>query len=219
MNQFNLQNLSFDFDIDNEIYLLNRINTTVNNTEIKSPLVEIKRNKDLFFVNGQILNDNKVFDLIELKSIFFNLFKNINIEKIEFKSKNNFSFNVNKKIKINDFKVKSIIDLNELVFKEKNSQLKLYLPSFIETIKLEKHKIIINYDKNELEIEGDGNILLEDKSDNLSYRIKKNKNNFLFDLKTNLKNNSLVIDFLDYEKKEDLKTLISVKGNLKKIIN
>ena len=60
LNQFNLQNLSFDFDIDNEIYLLNRINTTVNNTEIKSPLVEIKRNKDLFFVNGQILNDNKV---------------------------------------------------------------------------------------------------------------------------------------------------------------
>ena len=216
LNQFNLQNLSFDFDIDNEIYLLNRISTKVNNTEIKSPLIEIKRNKDLFFVNGQILNDNKVFDIKELKSIFFNLFKNIDVEKIEFKSKNNFSFNVNKKIKIKDFKVKSFIDLNELVFKEKNSQLKLYLPSFIETIKLEKHKIIINYDKNELEIEGDGNILVEDKSDNLSYRIKKNKNNLLFDLKTNLKNNSLVIDFLDYEKKEDLKTLISVKGNLKK---
>ena len=50
----------------------------------------------------------------------------------------------------------------------------------------------------------------------MSYEIIKDKTNFLFDSKINLKNNSLLIDFLDYEKKEGLKSLISLKGNLKK---
>ena len=38
---------------------------------------------------------------------------------------------------------------------------------------------------------------LESKLDNLSYQIIKNKNILIFDSKINLKNNSLLIDFLD----------------------
>ena len=106
--------------------------------------------------------------------------------------------------------------MSQLIFSQKNLKLKSYLPSFIEEIKLEEHKIVINYNKNEFDIKGNGHILLEDKLDRISYQIIKDKTNLSFDSKINLKNNSLIVDFLDYEKKEGLSSLLSIKGNFKK---
>ena len=188
----------------------------LNDIKITSSLIEIEKNKTSFFVNGQFLNDKKNFNIKELKPIFDNLFNNLDIEKIEFSSNNKFSFNFNKNLKINDFKLESIIDLNTLILKEENLKLKPYFPNFIDDIKLKEHKIFINYNKNKLNIEGRGNILLDDKSDNLSYQIVKDTSGISFDSIINLKNNSLIINFLDYEKKEGLNSLISVKGVLKK---
>ena len=51
--------------------------------------------------------------------------------------------------------------------------------------------------------------------DKLSYQIIKDDNNLFFDSKINLKNNSLLIDFLDYEKKEGVSSLILLKGIFK----
>jgi hypothetical protein len=216
LNQFKIKNLNFNFDIRKNIYSLNRIDMKLNDIKITSSLIEIEKNKTSFFVNGQFLNDKKNFNIKVLKPIFDNLSNNLDIKKIEFSSNNKFSFNFNKNLKINDFKFESIIDLNQLIFKEKNLKLKSYFPNFIEDIKLEEHKILINYNKNKLNIEGKGNILLDDKLDNLSYQIVKDSSSLSFDSKINLKNNSLIINFLDYEKKEGLNSLISVKGVFKK---
>ena len=216
LNKIKLDNLNFNFDIDKSIYLLKGIDTKLNNIKVTSPLIEIEKNKNSFFVSGQFLQDKKNFNIEELMLIFGNLFNDIDIQKIEFSSKNNISFNVDKNLKFNNLKVESVVDLNQLTFKEKYLKLKPYFPSFVEELKLEEHKIVINYDKNKFDLKGSGNILLEDKSDSLSYRIKKNNNNLLFDTKINLKNNSLKIDFLDYEKKEGLSSLVSIEGNFKK---
>jgi hypothetical protein len=216
LNQLKLQNLNFSFDIEKNIYSLKQIDMKLNNIKITSPLIEIEKKKNSFFVNGQFLNDKKNFDIDELKPLFKDLLNIIDIRKIEFSSKSKFSFNVNKKLKFDNFKVESIINLNQLTINQKNLKIKSYFPSFVEEIKLEEHKITINYNKNKFNISGKGNILLEDKSDSLSYKIIKDNNNFLFDSKINLKNNSLLIDFLDYKKKEGLSSLISIKGNFKK---
>ena len=216
LNQVKLKDFNFNFDIEKNIYSLKKMNMRFNNIKITSPLIEVKKKKKLFFVNGQFLNDKKIFDTEELKLIYADLFNIIDVRKIEFSAKNNFSFNVNETLKFNNFKLESIIDLNQLTINQKNLKLKPYFPNFVEEIKLEKHKIIINYNKNKFNIKGNGNILLEDKQDSVSYEIIKDKTNFLFDSKINLKNNSLLIDFLDYEKKEGLNSLISLKGNLKK---
>ena len=216
LNQLKFQNLNFNFNIDKDIYSLKLINTKINNIKITSPLIEIEKNKNSFFIKGQFLNDKKIFDVKEFQSIFSNLFNTINIQKIEFSSKNKFSFNVNKKFKFDNLKVESVIDLDEIIFNKKNLKLKSYFPSFIEEIKLKEHKIVINYKNSKFDIKGNGNILLEDKSDKISYQIIKNNNDILFDSKINLKNNSLIIDFFDYEKKESLSSLILVKGSYKK---
>ena len=215
LNQFKLQNLNFNFDIEKNNYSLKQIYTKFDDIGVTSPLIEIKKKKNLFFVNGQILNNKKNFDIEKFKLIFSNLIGDIDIKKIEFSSKNKFSFNINKNLKFNNLKVESVVDLNELIFKEKNLKLNLYFPSFVEEIKLKKHKIVINYYKDKFDIKGNGNISLEDKSDKISYQIIKDEANFLFDSKINLKNNSLSIDFLDYKKKESLTSLISIKGIFK----
>ena len=212
LNQIKLNKLNFNFNINNNIYSLKKINTKLNNIEITSPFIEIKKKKDFFVVNGQFLNQKKNYDIKEFKTIFANLLNNIDLRKIEFSSTNNFSFNINKKLKFNNLKVESIINLNQLIFNEKNLNLKSYIPSFVEEIKLEEHKIIINYNKNKFDIKGNGNILIEDKIDNLSYQIIKDNNNLLFNSKINLKNNSLLIDFLDYEKKEGSNCLVLIEG-------
>ena len=216
INQLKLENLKFNFDINKNNYSLKKINAKFNNTDVTSPLIKIKYKKNSFFINGQILNDNKNFDIKEIKPILPNLFSNIDVKEIEFSSKNSFSFNINKKLKLENFKVQSIIELSKLTINEKNLKLKSYLPNFVEKIRFEKHKINIDYEKNKFNIKGKGNILLKNKIDNLSYQIIKNKNNFSFDSKINLKNNSLLIDFLDYEKKEGLNSLVLIKGNFKK---
>ena len=216
LNQFKLHNLNFNFNFDRTIFSLKMIDMKFNNIKITSPLVDIKKDKNSFFVNGQFLNDNFFFDTDEFKKIFPNLFNDMDIQKIEFSSKNNLSFNVNKSLKFDNFKIESIIDLNQIIINPKNLNLKTYFPSFIDEIKLEKHKIIINYNKNKFKIKGNGKILLEDKLDDLSYQIIKDNMKISFDTKINLKNNSLLIDFLDYEKKEGLSSFVTIKGNLKK---
>ena len=216
LHQIKLKNFNFNFNIKKNIYSLKRIDMKLNNIKIASPLIEIEKKKNSFFVNGKFSNDKKNFNVEEFKPLFADLFNFKGIQKIVFSSKNKFSFNVNESFKFDNFKVETTVDLNQLIIKQKNLKLKTYFPSFVEEIKLEDHKFVINYNKDKLNIKGNGSILLDDKLDSLSYQIIKNKSDFLFESKINLKNNSLLIDFLDYEKKEGSSSLISVKGNLKK---
>ena len=216
LNKVKLQNLNFNFDIKKSFYSLKQIDMRLNNIEVTSPLIEISKKKSSFFINAEFQNDKQNFDIKELKLIFGNLFDEIDFGKIEFSSKNNFSFNISKNLKLNDLKVQSIINLNELTFNGKYIKLKPYLPSFVEEIKFEKHKIAINYNKNKFNIKGNGKISLENNSDDLSYQVIKDKKNYSFDSKINLKNNSLIIDFLDYKKKANLNSLILIKGNRNK---
>ena len=215
-NQLKLKNLNFNFYINKDNYSFKKIITKLNDIVITSPLIEIKNKKNSFFINGQVLNENKKFNIEELKQIFTNLFDNIDLQEIEFSSQNNFSFNINKKLKFDNVKVQSTIELKKLTVNEKKLKFNLYLPNFVEEVKFEKHKINIDYEKNRFNIKGYGNILLKNKLDSLSYQIIKNKSEFLFNSKINLKNNSLLLNFLDYEKKEGLNSLLSISGNFKK---
>ena len=118
LNQFILQNFNFNFNIDKDVYLLKKIDMLFNDIKIVSPLIRIKEEKDLFFVNGQFSSDNKNFDIERLKKTFSNLPILNEIQKIEFSSNNIFSLNVNKKLKFNNFKIKSNIDLKQLIVNE-----------------------------------------------------------------------------------------------------
>ena len=123
---------------------------------------------------------------------------------------------MNKRFKFKDLSIKSTVNLNDLYYKNSSLELESYFPNFKELIKLRKHKLVVNYTKDRLDIIGKGEILLEDKNDTIDYRIIKQDNQYNFDSNINLNKNSLAINFLNYAKKSNIKSLFSINGLYRK---
>ena len=215
-NQFNIKDLNLKFAINEKKYTLTKIKTDFINIGLSSQLIEVVKKNNLFLIKGQISTKNKNFKANQLNNLFDNLFTKLGLEKARLSSVNNFSFNINKKLKFKDLKIESKIKLNQLVVKNSYINLKSYLPNFEESINFKDHRIVINYKKDNLKIKGKGEILIKDKLDSINYEIIKNNDKFKFDTKINLKNNKLLIDFLDYKKKENSDSTILIKGNFNK---
>jgi len=94
--------------------------------------------------------------------------------------------------------------------------LKPFLPNYIEQVKFKDHKIKIKLTKDILDIKGDGDIYIGDELEQLSYSIINNDGKIIFDTKLNIKNNPLIINFLDYNKKKEDSSEILLKGIYKK---
>jgi hypothetical protein len=214
--QLSVNNLNLKFDINKKKYSLTKVKGDFNDIQLSSSLIEVTTKKNLFLIKGKILSIEKNFNIKQLNFLSDNLLKNINIKKAILSSSSNFSFNINKKLKFNDLNIESKINLKQLVVKNDFKSLKSYLPNFEKILNFENHKIVFNYDKNKLKIKGKGNMSIADKYDTLVYELIKNNDKFRFNTKINLKNSKLLINFLDYEKKENSDASVSIKGSFKK---
>jgi len=216
LNKYNIQNLSFIFEIKKNKYSLKKIITSFNEINLSAPSIEVRHENDIFLVNGKISTEEKSIDIKELSTLFKDDHRSLNIEKVNFGSDNEFSFNLNKKFKVNDLDIKSKISLNHLYFKDDLLNLKKYFLNYKELTKLENHKITIRYNKNKLDIEGQGEILIGDNYDNFNYKISRKKNQYKFNTNININKNPLKIDFLDYKKNKNLDSLVTISGTYKK---
>ena len=215
LNKYNLKNLGFKFDISKKIYSLTQIKTDFNDINLSSPLIEVLKKKDLSLIRGKIFTKEKSFSKGQLNNIFVNSLEILNIEKTRFASENDISFSINNKFRFNDLNIKSIINLNQLVVTNNFFDFKPYIPNLDKKISFKDHKILFNYKKDKLDINGEGKILVKNKFDFVNYNIKKSNDNFTFNTKLNLKNSELLFNLLDYKKKENLDALLLIKGNLK----
>jgi len=216
LNRSSVKDLNFAFDVTKNKYSLNEISAIFSEIKLNSPSIKIEEKNNLYVIDGIILNKDQKLEGKDLKPILRNIFDNIDIKKVEISSTNNFSLTIDKKFKFNDFKLETNIDLSQLTFTEKILNLESFLLNVNEEIKLENHKIKIDYNKNQLTIDGFGDISLTDNIEQLAYNIIKDNNQFLFDTKLSIKNNPLIIKFLDYEKKKGDNLIISINGDLKK---
>ena len=213
LDKININNLNFEFDINKKKYLLTNVKADFNDIKLLLPLVEVNKKKELFLIKGKILTKEKDFNTKQLSTLLGSSIKNIDIKKARFNSINNFSFNIDKKLKFNDLNIESKINLDQLVINNNLVNLKSYLPNLNEEINFENHKIIISYKREKFNVKGNGEILIEDKADFINYQIIKDNNQFLFDTKINIKNSDLLINFLDYKKKKNIDASILIKGN------
>jgi len=211
-----INNLKFIFNIKEKKYLIEDMEGIFNQIKLSSPLIKIKEKNSQFLINGKLVNKRDNIDLKTLNSLILNDQKDYNIENINLSTESNFTFAINKKLKISDFKFKSIVDLTKLVYKNNFSNIKNYLPSFDKKIILENHKIFINYEKNKLDISGKGNVKINDKVDSLNYKLIKKHDQYFFDINIGVKKNSLLINALEYKKNENLDSLLKLKGVIKK---
>ncbi|MDC1272993.1 hypothetical protein N8Z42_00680 [Pelagibacteraceae bacterium] len=215
-NQVEIENLNFLFDISKNQLTLRKVETNLNNIRLRSSLIQIEEKKNIFFVDGKVISDQQNFDINKLKPILGNLLNTIEIEKIDFKSINTFSFNLNKNFKLNDLKIETNLNLENLEIVKNPLNLKPFLPNYTKQVKLEDHKIKIKLIKDILDIKGEGDIYIGDELEKLSYNIINNDGKIAFDTKLNIKNNPLIINFLDYKKKKGDSSDILLKGIYKK---
>ena len=215
-NKVEIDDLNLSFNISNNQLTLKKIETNLNSIKLKSPLIKIEKKKDIFFVDGEVANKEQNFDIKKLKPIFGDLPNNIEIEKIDFNSVNIFSFNVNKKLKLNNLKLETNLNLENFQIVKNPLNLKTFLPNYTEQIKFKDHKIKIKLTKGRLDIKGDGDIYIGDVSEQLSYSVIKDAGEITFDTNLNIKNNPLTINFLDYKKKKENSSEILLKGIYKK---
>ena len=216
LGKHNINNLNLFFKIKDKEYFFENIETNFNQLKLSLPLIKIKEKNNQFLVNGKLISSEKDIDIKLLRSLLGDSFKVFNIEKINFNSDNDFTFTISKKFKISDFNLESIINLNNLDYKNNFLDLKKYFPNIKELIRLENHKVLINYKNNQLEISGKGKVIIEDKSDMLNYNITKKNDQYFFNTNISINKNPFLINILQYEKKEDLELLIKLIGVYKK---
>ncbi|WP_415294576.1 hypothetical protein [Candidatus Pelagibacter sp. Uisw_113] len=216
LNQVEIENLSLLFDISKKQLTLRKIETDINSIKLKSPIIKIEEEKNIFFVDGKVINNQQNFDIKKLKPILGDLLNTIEIEKNDFNSINTFSFNVNKNLKLNDLKLETNLNLKNFKIVKNPLNLKTFLPNYTEQVKLEDHKIKIKLTKGILDIKGDGDIYIGDELEQLSYSIVNDDRKITFDTKLNITNNPLIINFLDYKKKKGDSSEILLKGVYKK---
>ncbi|MDA7562186.1 hypothetical protein N8727_01370 [Candidatus Pelagibacter sp.] len=215
-NRTTIENLDLLFDISKNQLKLRKIETDINSIKLRSPLIKIEEKKNQFFIDGKVINDQQNFDINKLKPILGDLLSTVELEKINFKSISTFSFNVNKNLKLNDLKIETNLNLKNLKIVKNHLNLKTFLPNYTEQIKFEDHTIKIKLSKDRLGIKGEGDVYIGDELDQLSYSIINSDGKTAFDTNLNIKNNPLIIDFLDYEKKKGDSSDILLKGIYKK---
>tara|TARA_B110000196_G_scaffold291062_1_gene277729 strand:- start:735 stop:2939 length:2205 start_codon:yes stop_codon:yes gene_type:complete len=216
LSKYSIDNLNLIFKIKNKEYYLEDIEARFNQIKLSLPFIKVKEKNNKFLVNGKLINNEKDINAKLLNNLLGDRFKNLNIENINFSSDNDFTFTVNKKFKTSNFHLKSIINLNTLDHKNNLFNLKKYLPNLKDLIKLENHKILIDYKKNQFEINGKGKIRINDKSDTLSYKVSKKSDQYIFDTNININKNLFLINEFEYKKKENLNSQLKLSGVYKK---
>jgi hypothetical protein len=215
LSKHSVSDLNFTFNIKDKKYLLEDIEVFFNQVKLSSPSIKVKEKNNQFLVSGKLLSKKDDNNTEVFTKLLENNFKNHGIESVNFSSNNDFTFALNKKFKVSNFNLESKIDLHSLLYKKNLPNIKKYLPNFKDIIKLKDHKILINYKKNKIDIKGEGRILIKNKIDYISYEVNKKNDNYNFKTTININNNLILLDFLEYKKKEDLNSTLYLKGSYK----
>ena len=216
LKKYKIDNLNFSFNIKTNEYIIKDVGANFNKLSLSLPLIDIREENNSFSIKGNLVSENNNIDLKILSNLLNIDLKKIGIKKIELGSSNKFYFNLGKKFNISNFNLNSQINLDNLIYENNVLGIEKYLPSFDKLVEFKNHKIFIDYRKNNLKIDGNGNISSKDKTDNLKYKIIKKDDNYRFNARINLNNNSLLIDSLDFEKKEYQESSIKFNGTYTK---
>ena len=171
LNDFNIKNINFLLNIENDNFDLSDISFTTNKIDLFSNNLKIKRKQDKFFISGDIENNNS-----KLNNKFLNLLRlsnhDINFNNAEISSKNKFSFVIDNKFNYENLFVNSEISLDKAQY-EKPKLLSKYLTEVKNVINLRKHKIKATLKDNNLSLIGSGKIQLEKEYDDIDYSISQ----------------------------------------------
>ena len=208
-----LKKLNFNFNITDKNYKLEKILFKFNKINFNSELLEIKEKNDKFFVKGNLKNKkNKIND--DIIFLFFNdSLKNFDLSKSKFDSNSEFTFDFNKKYKIKNLKIQSLLNIDELFLKYDFYKIKNYVKNYDNLINLKENKFNIKYFDKKFIVDGSSEFYIDKNLKNLiQFQFEKSKKRMNFETFLNLKNLDLVFEDFAYKKTKNNKATLKIKG-------
>ena len=170
LNNELVKNVNLNFELINNKIELNNINLNYLKTNFNSNLIKITKKNKNYKIEGDIKNKKSSINLYKLISQFN---KNINFiknEEIAIESNNNFTFLINKKRKIKNLSINSIIKFDKLLLNKKYQDLIFFENGIIKTSFFEKNLLV--------KIDSEYSFLdkkYSKEKDNIKINIKKDK--------------------------------------------
>ena len=147
-------------------------------------------------INGDFVFDKLILNNEELNTFFKLQLDNLLIENVQLSAKNNFSFKLNKKYKINNFEIFSDMKIDKMFINSIN--LKKFInifPQIKKDLNFMDHQVKIEYSKKQLLINGNGKVLFQDENDKINYSISKKKNILAFNTLFEIDKNPIVLKY------------------------
>ena len=206
-----IKNINLKFNFEENNINLEKVELKYFNLPISSDNINLQRQNEIFFVKGNLNNPSS-----EINNKFINkYYKNNSLKNLILSSNSEFSFNINKKLKFQNVKINSNINIENAEYHLENKSLRKILPNIKDKIIIKNNKLNVNY-SNDLSIVGEGNIYISEKQENIFYDIKKKKKNISADLKVSLNETPIIIKLLDFYKNDKKKAELKINFNKKK---
>ena len=127
-------------------------------------------------------------------------------------SQNEFSFVLNNKLKIKNFKIDSKIKLDDVLIDYKSRKINKIIPSYEDQIYLNNTKLSLNFKNKILSISGSSKYKINQEEDNIFFSYTKNKNQNIFETKIDFNKLGIEIKNLDFYKDKNKPANIIIKG-------
>ena len=203
------------FNIKKNELILENIKGKYKNINLSSNLISVKKKKNIFYVDGSFENINESLLLEDLVFLKKYNFRNFLDNKIDIKTKNDFNFSINNKLKVKNFNFSSKINYKKLVLKYKNDDLKEFLPKYEENVEFKDGEILFKLSKNKYSLSGQTKYLYNNNYEKFKFSLNKNKN-IKFDFLINLDKSDLKLDFLEFNKNKNSNSSLKLIGSLSK---
>ena len=216
INKNIISDIDLNFDIQNKLYLIQNAEITYKNINFLSKKINIIDKQKYFLVEGNLNNKSSNIDKEKISIFFKQNLEKFNFNNTKLSSDNNFSFKINKKLKINDFSLKSKVKLDKLNYKIDTEKLKNFIPNYNGFIDFQDHEIEVSIKKKKLSIKGAGSYLIDTHLEKINYDIINKDGNLKFQSKININKNPLYLGFLNYKKKENENSTLFIDGEFQK---
>jgi len=210
-NNEKIKNINFKFNFEKNNINLEKVEFKYFNLPILSDNINLQKQNENFFVNGNLKTPSSEID----NKLINKYYENNNLKNLILSSNSEFSFNINKKLKLQNTKINSSISIENAEYYSENKSLRKILPNIENKIIIKNNKLNLNYN-NDLSIVGKGNIYISKKEENIFYDIKKKQKNLSVDLKLSLNETPVAIKLLDFYKNDKTKAELKVNFNRKK---
>ena len=208
-----VENLDLIFDFKKGDLTLQNIDALINNKNFIAKKINVKKENNDFLINGDFNFDKLILNNEELNTFFKLQLDNFLIENVQLSAKNNFSFKLNKKYKINNFEIFSDMKIDKMFINLINlKKFKEVFPQIKKDLNFIDHQVKIEYSKKQLLINGNGKVLFQDENDKINYSISKKKNILAFNTLFEVDKNPIVFEILNFDKDNNSKLTIELKG-------